>query len=147
MEKRPAMEDRPKRGGRCVAAIIGPRSFCEADRSVGHCLEMIATRSGLLKIQGPNGSPISVRHPLSRLLSSSPTRSLRGSWPPVSGEAAPEAGPHRDTHGREGTCAPFPPSRWGIWAPVNGIVPILSSFPPPPPPLSALFLELPAPRL
>lgn len=43
-------EDRPKRGGRCVAAIIGPRSFCEADRSVGHCLEMIATRSGLLKI-------------------------------------------------------------------------------------------------
>lgn len=30
--------------------LSGPWSFCEADRSVGHCLEMIATRSGLLKI-------------------------------------------------------------------------------------------------
>jgi len=49
-EKAQGPHDCPERRRRCVAAIMGPRSFCEADRSVGHCLEMIATRSGLLII-------------------------------------------------------------------------------------------------
>lgn len=87
---------------------------------------------GCLKYRDRTGPPVSLSLSLCPPSSLAPTHSLRGSWPCFGGSRA-RSGSHRDTHGRAGTCAPFPsgPSRWGIWAPVNGIVPILSSLPPP----------------
>lgn len=89
---------------------------------------------GCLKYRDRTGPPISLSLSLSAFLSRPhpfSTRVLALFRGKPRQKRVPRA--HRDTHGRAGTCAPFPsgPSRWGIWAPVNGIVPILSSLPPP----------------
>lgn len=100
---------------------------------------------GCLKYRDRTGPPISLSLSLSAFLSRPhpfSTRVLALFRGKPRQKRVPRA--HRDTHGRAGTCAPFPsgPSRWGIWAPVNGIVPILSSLPPPLPPPPPLFLRV-----